>query len=82
MEAYTGKTTHQQMFQMWDWTENYNNWTNYPVNVVHKTDVSLIIETAQTWYYYSGSGTDLNAIALTGGNTFTDRLVRKLLENV
>lgn len=82
MQKYTGKSTHAQMFHMWEWVENYNNWTNYPVNVVHKTDASFIVETAQTWYYYSGSGVDLNQIALNGGNTFTDKVIKILLENV
>ena len=81
MEAYT-KRPHEQMFQPWIWTEDYHTWTSYPVNVVHKTDISFVFETAQTWYYYSGSGTDLNGIALIGGNTFTDKFVRMVLDDL
>lgn len=72
---------HRQMFQPWDWSLNYDTWTNYAVRA-GKTNLGFICETAQTWSYYSDSGVDMNPVALIGGNTITDKTLRIFLDNI
>lgn len=82
MEAEYNKP-HRQMFQPWEWPENIGltTWHNYVSNT-GKTTLSLTLETAQTWAYYSDSGVDLNPVALIGGNTVTDKMLRIFLDNI